>query len=153
MNAEVRLKPWLHLSMAYGFDNKCAYDLAFAASSMDLAADVIGRSLCGNAMGGLDVSLTIDSPGAACVRSMATQPHRLLSKTPDGGFCRAVDADTPRSIRRGVVQVTSWSCANRGVGAADLGQPAMLHRERSSGFGGRRIGMRAQPRRCRRAVR
>lgn len=37
--------------MAYGFDNKCAYDLAFAASSMDLAADVIGRSLCGNAMG------------------------------------------------------------------------------------------------------
>jgi hypothetical protein len=37
---EVRLKTWLHLSLAYGFDAMYADDLALAASSIDVFAEV-----------------------------------------------------------------------------------------------------------------
>jgi hypothetical protein len=37
---EVRLKDWLHLSLAYGFEEQHAIELASAASSIDIASEV-----------------------------------------------------------------------------------------------------------------
>lgn len=37
---EIRLKDWLHLSLAYGFDERQASEFACAASSIEITSDV-----------------------------------------------------------------------------------------------------------------